>query len=263
MEESKVLDGFVRLVDHMGNDLDIEQAARVSYAKGTRKVSDTESLIRYLMRHGHYSPIEQVEFKFHIKAPLFVFGQLVRHRTANLNVRSYRYSEFEEEFCYLDETRYVKQSTNNKQQSAQELIELDYSDFDSRQRQTNSAQMEIYNELISKGCAREVARIHLPQSAYTEFFWKMDLRNLLHFLKLRLGKNAQQEITLYAEAISKVVKDICPITWRAFEDYELNSVKLTRRELKSIQSGRVSMDDLLIDGYSKREADELISKLGD
>lgn len=262
--EEKVLDkGFVRLVDHMGSDEDIEQAARVSYDKGTRPVSDTETLIRYLVRAGHLTPLEMVEFKFHIKIPLFCFAQMVRHRTANLNVRSYRYSEFDEEYCYLPRERYLEQSKQNKQKSGDTEIfsTEEFLEFSSQQESTNREQQAIYDNLLEKKCAREVARIHLPQSAYTEVFWKIDLRNLFNFLKQRLGKDAQDEITQYAIKMSEHVKRICPIAWRAFEDYELNAVKLTQRELNSIFSGRYNKDDLLMDGYSLREANELIDKI--
>jgi thymidylate synthase (FAD) len=164
--DEKVLDkGFVRLIDHMGSDEDIEQAARVSYDKGTRPVSDIETLIRYLMRHSHLTPLEMVEFKFHIKIPLFCFSQMVRHRTANLNVRSYRYSEFEEEYCYLPRERYLEQSKQNKQKSGDvEIFSTEeFLEFSSQQESTNREQQAIYDNLLEKKCAREVARIHLPQ----------------------------------------------------------------------------------------------------
>ena len=252
----KIGEGFVKLIDTMGTDVDIEQAARVSYDKGTRQVSDTRKLIRYLMEHAHTSPFEQVEFKFHIKIPLVVFSQLVRHRTASLNVRSYRYSEFNEEFFYPTQDRYKKQDSKNKQQSGDNPIFTteEFDSFNNKQISANQAQIKLYNELLDKGCAREIARIHLPQSAYTELFWKIDLRNLLHFLKLRLGKDAQAEITDYARAFAYYVQKICPIAWEAFEDFELYAVKFTQRELAALSPTN-------LEGYNSKEKDKLLDKL--
>lgn len=242
------------LLDKMGSDESIEQAARVSYEK-TRNKKDTEKLIRYLYREGHMSPFEMAELKFHIKIPLFVFSQIVRHRTANLNVRSYRYSEFtENEYYYPSFSRLRKQSTDNKQQSSDELAltpEL-YQTTLEAQRKINDLQFEQYKTMLNYGVAKEIARIHLPQSIYTEVIWKMDLRNLLHFLSLRLGKGAQEEAREYASAISEFVKTLFPITWKAFEDYTLNSVKLTLDEI-NVLKGSTNPDELSGRGYSNRE----------
>ena len=255
MEKINVLDkGFVVLLEKMGSDESIEQAARVSYIK-TRDKKDTEKLIRYLYREGHMSPFEMAELKFHIKIPLFAFAQMVRHRSANLNVRSYRYSEFtENEYYYPSYTRLKKQSADNKQQSSDELAlspEL-YQITLEAQRKINDLQFEQYKTMIEYGVSREVARIHLPQSIYTEVIWKMDLRNLLHFLSLRLGKGAQEEIKEYAIAISQFVKNYFPITWAAFEDYTLNSKKLTLDEIEFLK-GSIGLDELEVRGYSNRE----------
>lgn len=255
LEKINVLDkGFVILLDKMGSDESIEQAARVSYEK-TRQKKDTEKLLRYLYRNEHLSPFEMAELKFHIKIPLFVFSQVVRHRAANLNVRSYRYSEFtENEYYFPSYSRFKKQDQINKQGSGSEyaLTPESYALHKESQRRINDLQFEQYEYLISQGVAREVARIHLPQSIYTEVIWKMDLRNLLHFLKLRLGKGAQEEAQEYARAISHFVKIHFPITWKAFEDYTLNSVKLTVDELKYVQN-KLTKEDLASRGYTSRE----------
>jgi len=259
LEKFDVLDkGFVILLDKMGSDEDIESAARVSYEK-TRDKKDTERLLRYLYRHEHMSPFEMAELKFHIKIPLFVFGQMVRHRTANLNVRSYRYSEFiENEYYFPSYSRFKKQSQTNKQGSSNEnaLTPELYNLHKESQRRINDLQFEQYEYLISKGVAREIARIHLPQSIYTEVIWKMDLRNLLHFLKLRLGKGAQEEAQEYARAIAKCVEKHFPITWRAFRDYTLNGVALTKDEL-DYALNRIGREDLEVRGYTSREINSL------
>ncbi len=260
IREYKCLDhGFVRLVDYMGDDTSIVQAARVSYGKGTKSVSEDTGLIRYLMRNMHTSPFEMVEFKFHVKLPIFVARQWIRHRTANVNEYSGRYSEMTDE-CYLPIPEQVRsQSTNNKQgrsdeqmSGADEIIET--------MGKTQKYLYSEYMELLDKGLARELARINLPLSNYTEWYWKIDLHNLFHFLRLRLDKHAQYEIRVYGEAIAKIIRQIVPIAYQAFEDYVLRSVQFSRNEveaLKRMLSNELPAEDKLIEiGLSKREIAE-------
>ncbi|MEJ5245881.1 MAG: FAD-dependent thymidylate synthase [Bacteroidota bacterium] len=263
--EYKCLDhGFVRLVDWMGDDSSIVQAARVSYGKGTKSVSEDTALIRYLMRHLHTSPFEMVEFKFHVKLPIFVARQWIRHRTANVNEYSGRYSEMPDEF-YLPEPEQLRlQSTLNKQGRGEASID-NSSDVIARMKLTQEKLFQEYSELLSTGLAREIARINLPLSNYTEWYWKIDLHNLFHFLRLRLDSHAQYEIRVYAEAISKIIKQIVPIAYQAFEDYTLEAIRFSRNELNALKlliTKDLPSDERLSElGLSKREIQEFKEKI--
>jgi len=266
-KEFKVLDhGFVRLVDYMGSDAAIVQAARVSYGEGTKKVSEDRALIRYLMRRRHTSPFEMVEFKFHVKLPIFVARQWIRHRTANVNEYSGRYSVMKEEF-YIPEAKDVRfQSTVNKQSRSEEEVpdELKRRFIDFLKR-THAASYEEYERLIDDGLARELARIGLPLSLYTEWYWKIDLHNLFHFLRLRLDPHAQLEIRQYAHVMADMVKVVCPMAYEAFMDYSFNALSFSGPELKALKVHlsdlSLTKEDLVAHGLSKREADELLEKL--
>jgi thymidylate synthase (FAD) len=228
--------GFVRLVDTMPReDLDeaIVQAARVSYADGTKSTRSNEGLIRYLMRHYHNTPFEMVEFKFHIKMPIFIARQHLRHRTASVNELSARYSVMPSEFFLPD--HYRKQSKTNKQGSEGVIEDVDLSVVDVY---CNSG-FKIYQNLLDRDCCRELARAHLPLSTFTEFYWKIDLHNLLHYLRLRMDEGAQKEIRDYAEAIYKLVEDKVPITMKAFRDYRLNSINLTGLEIECLKNKKL------------------------
>ena len=229
--------GFVRLIDYMGSDESIVQAARVSYGKGTKQIHQDRGLIRYLMRHQHTTPFEMVEFKFHCKLPIFVARQWIRHRTASVNEYSLRYSEAPNEF-YLPEPDVIRlQSTTNRQGRSDETVppELQEKVLSILKRHTQRL-WEDYQELEHLEIARELARISLPVSLYTEWYWKINLHNLLHFLKLRLDPTAQYEIRVYAEAIAEIVKIAAPLTWEAFEDFILYSKQFSRQELALIST---------------------------
>lgn len=210
-----VLDhGFVRLVDYLGGDSRVVSAARVSYGDGTKTLREDEGLIRYLMRNHHTSPFEQVVFTFHCKMPIFVARQWVRHRTARLNEVSGRYSVLKSEFYMPTELK--SQDKKNRQGSAEPLDT-------STQYLAKQEILHIYEEadkayhrLLDLGVSRELARMVLPLSTYTEWYWQMDLHNLLHFLKLRLDSHAQYEIRVYAEAMANIVEAVAPISWQAF-----------------------------------------------
>lgn len=227
--EYKCLDhGFVRLVDWMGDDTSIVQAARVSYGKGTKSVSEDTALIRYLMRNMHTSPFEMVEFKFHVKLPIFVARQWIRHRTANVNEYSGRYSEMPDEFYLPQPDQIRSQSSTNKQGRSSETIPQ-ANEIISRMQKTQQILHDEYSDFLDMGLARELARINLPLSNYTEWYWKIDLHNLFHFLRLRLDSHAQYEIRVYADAIAKIIKQIVPIAYQAFEDYTLNAVRFSKK----------------------------------
>ncbi|HHS50838.1 MAG TPA: FAD-dependent thymidylate synthase [candidate division Zixibacteria bacterium] len=221
--EFPVLDkGFVRLVDYLGSDERIVQSARVSYGEGTTSFRRDRQLIRYLYENEHTSPFEQVVFTFHIKLPIFVARQWIRHRTARLNEVSGRYSVLPDEFYIPVKSRIRAQDNVNRQGSAEELPpEAQETAIADIERACNSA-FEAYHKLLDHGVAREVARIVLPLNTYTEWYWQMDLRNLFHFLKLRLDEHAQWEIRQYAEVIAQIVEKIVPISFEAFRDYTLS-----------------------------------------
>ncbi len=266
-KEFKVLDhGFVRLVDYMGGDAAIVQAARVSYGEGTKKVSEDRALIRYLFRHRHTSPFEMVEFKFHVKLPIFIARQWIRHRTANVNEYSGRYSVMKSEF-YVPEPEHIRyQSTVNKQGRAEEEIPSALKEkFLSYLRESQREVYAHYEEFISEGVARELARIALPLSLYTEWYWKIDLHNLFHFLRLRLDSHAQLEIRQYARVMADIVKEVCPLAFEAFTDYSLHAYTFSGLELKALQTALkdtvFSPDELSAMGFSKREINEFLEKL--
>ncbi len=267
-KEYKCLDyGFIRLVDYMGDDAAIVQSARVSYGKGTKSVTEDKGLIRYLMRHRHTSPFEMVEFKFHVKLPIFVARQWIRHRTANVNEYSGRYSEMRDEFYIPAPDQIRPQAALNKQGRASEPMSRDKADeIIKRYRQIQKLLFDDYSALLDTGLARELARINLPLSTYTEWYWKIDLHNLFHFLRLRLDVHAQYEIRVYAEAMAEIVKKIVPVAYEAFEDYILNRFVFSAVEakiLKKIMNENVipNKDELKTLGLSIGEAREFLDKL--
>lgn len=228
-------DGFVRLVDYMGNDRDIAEAARTSYGEGTKTVNDNRGLIRTLIRYRHSSPIEMAEIKFHIRVPMDVWRQWERHRTfMNVNEYSTRYSIAIDSAQRTDPDSWRLQSKSNKQGSAGFL---DHDKGEHLTLQEEAFQINaraIYQHRLDLGVAREQARKDLPLCNYTELYIKVDLHNLLHFLALRMDEHAQQEIRDYANAISNIVKVWVPQTWEAFEDYRLNGMQLSRMEVEAI-----------------------------
>lgn len=231
-----VLDkGFVRLVDYMGSDDRIVQAARVSYGAGTKTFRQDRGLIHYLLRNRHTSPFEQVQLTFHAKMPIFVARQWVRHRTARLNEISGRYSVMRDEF-YLPEPHHVSvQSVDNKQGRGDALpadqAEAIIAQMASEQRQAYSN----YEALLEQGVARELARTNLPISLYTEWYWQIDLNNLFRFLELRMDSHAQYEIRAYAEAMAKCAQAVAPIAYEAFEEHILGAVTFSRAECAALQ----------------------------
>lgn len=256
--------GFVRLIDVMGNDNSIVQAARVSYGEGTKRLTEDRGLIRYLLRHQHTTPFEMVEFKFHIKLPIFIARQWIRHRTANVNEYSGRYSEMKDEF-YIPALGNIRpQSTMNKQGRSDETFPTEQAEIIADKFAASQDQMYAeYRELLEMGVAREIARINLPVSNYTEWYWKIDLHNLFHFLKLRIDDHAQYEIRVYGEAIASIVKEIVPVAWEAFEDYVLHSLKFSRLEANAITAmiGELPSDETLAAaGLKGREAREFKDK---
>lgn len=274
-----VLDnGFIGLIDTMGDDESIEQAARVSYQKGTRKTSDITNLIRYLIRHKHLTPLEMVEFKFHVKCPIFVMRQWIRHRTASVNEESGRYSIIKEEFYSPKHEQYGLQSPNNKQGRSEELISEPLYNLFSAGQEFNRKQVSAhYNSMLNAGVSRELARIDLPLSTYTHFFWKCNLRNLLHFLSLRCDLHAQYEIRQYANIMAGFVKELCPIAFSGWYDYDFKAATFTRldRELLSKLQSTESVGDSFIGskryfslseeigleiGMTKREIEEFHEK---
>jgi thymidylate synthase (FAD) len=223
--------GFIRLIDSMGSDEAIVQAARVSYGKGTTRVSRDRGLIRYLMRHKHTTPFEMVEFKFHCKIPIFVARQWVRHRTANINEYSLRYSEARDDFYIPDEEHVLFQSELNRQgRSVKEVPTVLKKQVRDHFINMSNQSYDVYQEMNEAGIARELARAVLPVNLYTEWYWKNDLNNILHFLMLRKDQHAQYEIRVYAEAMANIIKEIVPIAYEAFEDYVVNSWSFTELE---------------------------------
>ena len=259
--------GFVRLIDVMGDDAAIVQAARVSYGSGTKKVLEDRGLIRYLLRHAHTTPFEMVEFKFHVKLPIFVARQWIRHRTANVNEYSGRYSEMKDEFYTPHPNDIRPQSVANKQGRSDETLpegmaEQAANAFKSGQDEAYAQ----YQEFLEQGIAREIARINLPVSNYTEWYWKIDLHNLFHFLRLRIDAHAHYEIRVFAEAIAELVQPFVPYAWEAFEDYVLNAHRMTAPELKVMKHLLGSMefpsDETLTElGLKGREAVEFKDKM--
>ena len=235
-----VLDhGFIRVIDYMGDDAAICQAARVSYGRGTKSVTNDEGLIRYLMRHWHSTPFEMCEIKLHVKLPVFVARQWIRHRTANVNEYSARYSILDREFYIPAPEHLAAQSVVNNQGRGEALSGdeaqrvLEYLKADSARA------YDHYEEMIGQegqqGLARELARMNLPANIYTQWYWKVDLHNLLHFLRLRADAHAQYEIRVYAEEMCKVVADWVPFAFRAFEDYRMGGATLSAKALDCVR----------------------------
>jgi len=235
-----VLDhGFVRVIDYMGDDMAITQAARVSYGKGTKKVSNDEGLIRYLMRHWHSTPFEMCEIKLHVKLPVFVARQWIRHRTANVNEYSARYSILDREFYIPAPDALAAQSTVNNQGRGEVLEGAEADRVLEILKADAGRSYDNYEAMLSqdgqKGLARELARMNLPANIYTQWYWKVDLHNLFHFLRLRADAHAQYEIRVYADAICSVVADWVPMAYGAFEDYRLGGVQMSGRAMECVR----------------------------
>jgi thymidylate synthase (FAD) len=301
----RVLDhGFVRVVDYFGDDSAIVQAARVSYGKGTKRMSDDRNLIRYLMRHRHSTPFEMCEIKLHIKLPFFVARQWIRHRTANVNEYSARYSILDKEF-YVPDSEYLKgrrvekkqnrkqmqmfddgqtakpsvvaaQSTTNRQGRDEQGLDAAEADESLEAiRSVSSRAYSVYMKLLNEdldgnvvndkrhGVARELARMVLPMNYYTQWYWKIDLQNLFHFLSLRADPHAQYEIRVYAEAIAELVEKWCPLAFEAFRDYRMTGSAISgpgMQVIKRLLSGEAVTQ--AESGLSKREWGELMAVLG-
>lgn len=259
MTEYKKIDcldkGFVRLVDHMGDDSSIVQMARVSYGKGTKKVSEDRSLIRYLLRKGHTSPFEGVTFKFHVRAPIFVVRQWHRHRTWSYNEMSGRYSVMPDD-CYVPKEEHVTtQDPNNKQGGTTNIVPFTEDDFqygaDTWPKRFELCQdilRDDYNHFLSRGMRRELARANLPLSQYTEMYAVVNLHNLLHFLRLRIDSHAQYEIRVFAQALYDSIKSIVPITLEAFDDYIVNSQTFTSLDIDVISQ----LFEMVINSYPEK-----------
>lgn len=251
-----VLDeGFVRVVDYMGNDAAIVQAARVSYGAGTKTPSDDRVLIRYLMRHRHTTPFEMCEIKLHIRAPMDCWRQWIRHRMSSTNEYSTRYSVAIDAAQTTLPGEWRAQAADNKQGSAG-LLPVDVGErLTAREKELQDFARAVYQERLDAGVAREQARKDLPLSTYTEAYWKIDLHNLLHFLALRMDGHAQKEIRAYATAIGeKIVAAWCPLAWEAFLDYRVRAVTLSGPEIEALRTGDTS-------ALSKRERDEMAAKM--
>jgi thymidylate synthase (FAD) len=235
-----VLDhGFVRVIDYMGDDSAICQAARVSYGKGTKSVQNDEGLIRYLMRHWHSTPFEMCELKLHVKLPVFVARQWIRHRTANVNEYSARYSILDREFYIPQPDQLAAQSVINNQGRGEALTGAEAERVLEILKGDAARSYDHYEEMISddgkQGLARELARMNLPANIYTQWYWKVDLHNLLHFLRLRADSHAQYEIRVYADEICKLVADWVPFAYKAFEDYRMGGAALSAGALDCVR----------------------------
>jgi thymidylate synthase (FAD) len=244
--EVKVHDhGLVALIDVMPRlvpvgktaDFAIVQAARVSYGQGTKQVNEDRGLIRYLARHRHTTPFEMIEFKFHHVMPIFIARQWIRHRTANVNEYSARYSVVRDRFYHPSIENVRKQSTVNRQGGDEPIDEMTAKEFGEYLDRVE-AHYADYQKLMEKGVARELARIGLPVNVYTEWYWKIDLHNLFHFLSLRMDDHAQQEIRDYANAMFALIRPLVPIAAEAFLDYNFGGMHLTRLEIEAIREGK-------------------------
>ena len=275
-EAIPILDhGFIRVVDYMGNDTSIVQAARVSYGKGTKKVSTDSGLIKYLMRHWHSTPFEMCEIKYHVKLPIFIARQWIRHRTANVNEYSARYSILDKEF-YLPNTENLAAQSQSNRQGRGEVIQgeqakkvLDLLKNDAEQTYNNYEMMlnERYDGSVinenAVGLARELARMNLTLNTYTQWYWKTDLLNLMNFLRLRADHHAQYEIRTYAEAMLDTLKKWVPITYEAFMDYRVGGTEVSAKG-KIILQKLIKGEEVNVDqsGLSKREWNELMIAFG-
>jgi thymidylate synthase (FAD) len=260
-----VLDhGFVRVIDYMGDDAAICQAARVSYGKGTKSVQNDEGLIRYLMRHWHSTPFEMCEIKLHVKLPVFVARQWIRHRTANVNEYSARYSILDREFYIPAPEHIAAQSTINNQGRGETLTGDEAARVLEILKADSARAYDNYEAMISddgqQGLARELARMNLPANIYTQWYWKVDLHNLLHFLRLRADSHAQYEIRVYADEICKIVADWVPYAYAAFEDYRMGGATLSKTSLdvmrRMIKGEEVAQEN---SGMSKGEWREFMA----
>jgi thymidylate synthase (FAD) len=269
-----VLDhGFVRVVDYMGDDGAVVQAARVSYGRGTRAVQEDRGLIRYLMRQRHTTPFEMCEIKFHVKLPIFVARQWIRHRTANVNEYSARYSVMDREFYIPAPEHLAAQATDNRQGRGVVLSGTEAAEVLDLLRGDAARCYESYEHMLAEGdddrqgLARELARMNLTLNTYTQWYWKCDLHNLLHFLGLRADHHAQFEIRAYAEIMLDLVARWVPLAHEAFQDYRMGSITFSRLEVEALRAmlkGEVVVrTDELQDrfGLSRREADEFVAKL--
>lgn len=276
-EQINVLDkGFIRVVDYMGTDESIVQAARVSYGRGTKAISQDRGLIRYLMRHWHTTPFEMCELKLHVKLPIFVARQWIRHRTANVNEYSARYSILDKEFYIPDMAHLAAQSQTNRQgrgdvlegYEAERVLEILKGDSE----RSYEHYMEMMNlddatdqplDPNKQGLTRELARMNLPTNYYTQWYWKVDLHNLMHFVMLRADSHAQYEIRAYADEILKIMEKWVPLTCEAFKDYRMNSAHLSAQMkaavLRMIKGEEVTQEN---SGMTQREWDELRGMLG-
>lgn len=275
-QAAPVLDhGFVRAIDYMGDDSAVVQAARVSYGRGTRKVSEDAGLIRYLMRHRHTTPFEMCEIKFHVKLPIFVARQWIRHRTANVNEYSARYSILDREFYIPAPEHLAAQSAVNRQGRGAVLEGQEAADVLDMLRGDATRSYDHYAAMLNEGVdgepvdpgrqglARELARMNLTLNTYTQWYWKTDLHNLLHFLSLRADPHAQYEIRVYADAMLEMVRAWVPITCAAFEDYRMGAVTFSATmlaALKRMLAGEAV--DQKASGLSKREWVEMMAALG-
>ena len=267
--------GFIRVVDYMGDDTSVVQAARVSYGKGTKKVSTDEGLIRYLMRHWHSTPFEMCEIKYHVKLPIFIARQWIRHRTANVNEYSARYSILDKEFYIPTSDHLAAQSSNNRQgrgevlngDQAKEILNILKDDAERTYKNYETMLNEKFDGSVidenKNGLARELARMNLTLNSYTQWYWKTDLLNLMNFLFLRADKHAQYEIRVYAEAMLDTLKKWVPITHSAFLDYRIGAAHVSAKGLnviKSFMNGKALNQET--SGLSKREWNELMDVLG-
>ena len=275
-EAIPILDhGFIRVVDYMGDDSSIVQSARVSYGKGTKKVSTDSGLIKYLMRHRHSTPFEMCEIKYHVKLPIFVARQWIRHRTANVNEYSARYSILDKEFYLPSKENLAAQSTSNRQgrgkvingKQADNILEMLKKDAEQTYNNYETMLNERYDGTIidetNQGLARELARMNLTLNTYTQWYWKTDLLNLLNFLSLRADSHAQYEIRAYAQAMTETLKKWVPITFEAFMDYRVGAMELSAKGKAVIQKMiKGESCDFESSKLSKREWNELMQSFG-
>jgi len=261
-KEFKVLDkGFVRLVDYLGGDDRIVQAARVSYGGGTKTVREDMALINYLISHEHTSPFEQVVLTFHCKMPIFVARQWIRHRTARLNEISGRYSVMVDEFYIPEKEQVLFQSKSNRQGRDTDEVpdQLKKKVLDILTNGQNASYVD-YQKLIDEGITRELSRINLPLSLYTQWYWQIDLSNLFHFLKLRMDYHAQWEIRQYANVIAEITKTVAPLAYDAFETHVLNSVTFSGKELIALKQ-QLDGKEHTLSGIHKAEYEAKIRKI--
>ena len=274
-EALPILDhGFIRVIDYMGNDSSIVQAARVSYGKGTKKVNTDSGLIKYLMRHWHSTPFEMCEIKYHVKLPIFIARQWIRHRTANVNEYSARYSILDKEFYLPSKENLAAQSTSNRQgrghvisgNQAEKVLGLLKEDAERTYKNYEQMLNERYDGSVIDhekiGLARELARMNLTLNTYTQWYWKTDLLNLMNFLRLRADSHAQYEIRVYADIMLDTLKKWVPITYEAFMDYRVGGIEVSAKGKlviqKMIKGENIKMEE---SGLSKREWNELMDSL--